>query len=182
MFELLAGLAGVLTWTLLEYVLHRWAGHVYRRNVFGVEHTRHHSEGDYFAPTWKKAMAGTALALILIGPAGLLLGWSVGLSYVAGLVGFYLVYEWLHRREHTHGPATAYGRWARRHHFWHHFGNPKVNHGVTSPLWDWVFGTYHAPELIRVPQKLCMVWLRDPATGEVWPEHASGYAVRGRRA
>ena len=50
----LAIVLGALTWTLLEYCAHRWLGHVHRRNAFGAEHTRHHSQGDYFAPPWKK--------------------------------------------------------------------------------------------------------------------------------
>jgi sterol desaturase/sphingolipid hydroxylase (fatty acid hydroxylase superfamily) len=42
----------------------------------------------------------------------------------------------------------------------------RTNHGVTSPLWDVVFGTYRAPGTIRVPSRLCMSWLRDER-GEV---------------
>jgi len=46
-----AGVSGILTWTLLEYLIHRWGGHDrrFRRTPFGKEHVRHHIEGDYFA-------------------------------------------------------------------------------------------------------------------------------------
>lgn len=174
-----AAVAGVLTWTLLEYVIHRWAGHVYKRNFFGTEHTRHHREGDYFAAAWKKGIAAVVVLLVLTNAVGLWLGWGVGFTYAGGLTGFYLTYEWLHRREHTHAPANAYGRWARRHHFWHHFGNPKVNHGVTSPVWDLVFGTYVRPEQIRVPRAMAMPWLLD-ARGELRAEYATDYTLRGK--
>jgi len=30
-----------------------------------------------------------------------------------------------------------------RHHLKHHFASDKTNFGVSSPLWDWVFGTLH---------------------------------------
>ena len=48
-----AAACGVVTWTLLEYVIHRWMGHDrrFRRTPFGKEHLRHHVEGGYFAPT-----------------------------------------------------------------------------------------------------------------------------------
>ncbi len=59
---LLAALAGALTWSFMEYCIHRWLGHDRRfiKNPFGSEHTAHHSQGDYFAPTWKKALVTLA--------------------------------------------------------------------------------------------------------------------------
>ena len=174
---------GALTWSFLEYVIHRWLGHDrrFRGNIFGNEHTRHHSQGDYFAPAHKKALAAVA-ALVIVGPPSVLIAGPVyGGLYAGGLVAFYLYYEVLHRREHTHAGVGPYGRWARRHHFYHHFVDPSVNHGVTSPVWDVVFGTYRRPERIPVPRKLSMVWLLDPSTGDVRAEHAESYELRGRR-
>jgi sterol desaturase/sphingolipid hydroxylase (fatty acid hydroxylase superfamily) len=175
-----AAACGVLTWTLLEYLIHRWLGHDprFRRNPFGIEHVRHHAEGNYFAPTWKKLIAAAITAPVLLAPAIALAGASRGVAYVVGLLAFYGTYEWLHRREHTHAGIGPYGRWARRHHFHHHFVDPHANHGVTSPVWDLVFGTYQTPTVIRVPRKLCMAWLRDPATGTIRPEHAGTYELR----
>jgi len=173
-----AAAAGVLTWSLMEYVIHRFLGHRYKRNPFGVEHVRHHIEGNYFAPTWKKMIAAAVFVAVTIGPAVGLLGGDLGIAYVIGLVGFYGVYEWLHRREHTHAGIGAYGRWARRHHFHHHFVDGRTNHGVTSPIWDLVFGTYRRPSVIRVPRRLCMTWLLDPTTDAIRSEHAATYQLR----
>jgi sterol desaturase/sphingolipid hydroxylase (fatty acid hydroxylase superfamily) len=171
---------GVLTWTLLEYLIHRWMGHDrrFRKSPFGVEHVRHHIEGNYFAPSWKKLIAAAIFTIVAGVPALALAGTHAGAAYVAGLVVFYGVYEVLHRREHTHAGIGPYGRWARRHHFHHHFVDGRVNHGVTSPIWDFVFGTYQRPTLIRVPAKLCMPWLRDPSTGGIRAEHAGTYQLR----
>jgi sterol desaturase/sphingolipid hydroxylase (fatty acid hydroxylase superfamily) len=175
-------LLGALTWSLLEYVIHRWIGHGrrFRRNPAAVEHIRHHVEGDYFAPTWKKVVLALLVSALLAWLAALLLGAAPGVAYVVGLMSLYGAYEALHRREHTHPGIGAYGRWARRHHFFHHFENGKKNHGVTSPLWDLVFGTYQTPGRIRVPERLCMRWLRDPATGAVRREHAHVYSIAAR--
>ncbi len=173
-------LLGALTWSFLEYVIHRWLGHDarLRPNPFATEHVRHHGQGNYFAPAYKKALATVAALAIVAPPAIHAAGPVVGGAYAAGLVGFYLAYEVLHRLEHTWAGLGPYGRWARRHHFWHHFGNPARNHGVTSPLWDHVFGTYEAPGLIVVPERLKMRWLEDPGTGELRVELAPFYALR----
>lgn len=170
---------GALTWTLLEYLIHRWMGHDrrFKRTPFGIEHVRHHIEGDYFSPSWKKVVIATSAAAVVGVPATALAG-TAGLAYLAGLVGFYAAYEVLHRREHTCAGIGAYGRWARRHHFHHHFVDGRTNHGVTSPLWDLVFGTYEQPTVIPVPRKLCMSWLVDPVTGDVLPTLAAVYRMR----
>jgi len=176
----IALLLGAVTWSLLEYCIHRWMGHDKRTmpNFFATEHVRHHSEGNYFAPTRKKLRAVAALLVVLGLPAWFVLE-SAGIAYVVGLVAFYGFYEVLHRLEHVNGGSTAYGRWARRHHFHHHFHNPKMNHGVTSPIWDLVFGTYETPAaVIRVPEKLKMHWLTDPATNDVRAEWADRYELR----
>ncbi|MFO0758773.1 MAG: sterol desaturase family protein [Byssovorax sp.] len=173
-------LLGAFTWTLLEYCIHRWAGHDrrFRKNVFAKEHIRHHIEGNYFAPTWKKALFTLALTAVLAPIFAFLLGPAHGLSYVGGLIAFYTCYEVLHRLEHVHAGFGPYGRWARRHHFYHHFVNAKMNHGVTTPIWDLVFGTYRrVDEVISVPAKLSMPWLRDPQTGKARPEHEGSFVI-----
>ena len=177
-----AVICGVMTWSFLEYCIHRVLGHDRRTfpNPFGSEHTRHHAEGDYFAPTWKKSLVALA-ALLLVAPLAV---WAVGLLYgplyAVSFVTMYVSYEVVHRRAHTHAGFTAYGRYLRRHHFHHHFENPRSNHGVTSPIWDVVFGTLEKPSVIHVPRKLQMRWLADPATGEVREAHRPSYELVGK--
>jgi len=174
-----AALLGVFTWTFLEYVIHRFLGHFprLRENPFGVEHVRHHIEGSYFAPSWKKLVIGVTFSAILCVPAIAIAGRASGIAYVAGLMGFYGVYELLHL-EHVHAGVSAYGRWARRHHFHHHFMNARTNHGVTSPLWDLVFGTYERPTLVTIPRKLCVAWLLDPATNDIRAAYQGTFALK----
>lgn len=175
-----AAASGALGWTLLEYVIHRWGGHDrrFRRTPFGLEHVRHHAEGDYFSPSWKKLIVAAVAAVAIAAPAILLVGAAPGLAFTAGLLACYAGYELLHRLEHVAPGVGRYGRWARRHHFHHHFVDGRANHGVTSPLWDLVFGTYQRPSVIEVPPKLAMAWLIDPATGEVRAEHAATFRLR----
>lgn len=148
-----------------------------RPNPFATEHVRHHSEGNYFAPWWKKAGAAVLFFGVVTPPLVWLLGAPLALSYSAGLVGFYVTYEVLHRLEHVTAGLGWYGRWARRHHFAHHYSDTRFNHGVTTPLWDIVFRTYKPVETVRVPSRFAMPWLKDPQTGTVRPEHSDVFFV-----
>jgi len=181
----LAAFLGATGWSLAEYWIHRELGHNPKKlkNPFGTEHIAHHGKGDYFAPAWKKGAAAVAATALMIGPAVFLAGWLHGGAFVGGFVGFYLTYELIHRLEHVFEGIGPYGRWARTHHFWHHFHNPRVNHGVTTPLWDHVFGTYEKPGVVHVPRKMAMRWLV-AEDGEVHPHLRDRFALRGgaRRA
>jgi sterol desaturase/sphingolipid hydroxylase (fatty acid hydroxylase superfamily) len=177
---------GALGWTFTEYAMHNWVGHMGKgRNEFSREHLAHHARQHYFTPTPKKLL--TAFAVLT--PMFLLFSWPFGWvgsgSFTVGFGLCYFAYEWLHRRLHTHPPQNWYGRWARKHHFYHHFGNPKFNHGVTTPIWDWVFRTYKTPEQIRVPEQLAMTWVFDHDTRVVHPQFSDDYFLavkKSRRA
>ena len=114
---------GVMTWSFLEYCIHRWLGHDKRllNNPFGREHTAHHSQGDYFAPASKKAVAALGFFAVFLPLAVWVAGWTLGTVYVSSAVGFYIYYEVLHRMDHVTQGIGPYGRWARAHHFYHHF-------------------------------------------------------------
>lgn len=175
-----AAVAGAVSWTAAEYGLHRFAMHELRgKGLASVEHLKHHADVTYFSPTSKK-LASAAAAGTLMWPAGAkVVGPRRSAAFTAGFLATYFAYEAIHRRLHTHGPRTRYGRWARRNHFHHHFGAPMRNFGVTVPVWDAVFRSAEDPGLVTVPRRMAPVWLLD-ADGEVRPELAADYAVKGR--
>ena len=174
---LAAGALGGATWVLSEYLLHRFVGHSPRsRTLFAREHRRHHAEGNYFAPNRTKLMATAPVGVVVATLAILLAGPGAGSAYAAGLALVYVGYEVFHRRLHTHAARTRFGRYARMHHFHHHFHEPKKNHGVTAPFLDVPFGTKAVPTQIRVPRRLAMDWLLD-ADGKLRPELAADYAL-----
>lgn len=174
-------LTGAFGWTFLEYLMHRFLGHRWKRNFFGIEHTRHHIEAHYFASSVKKGVFAVIMFAALTALGLLVVPLVTSLAFSGGLIGGYVLYEVLHRRNHTHPPRNAYGHWRRRHHFWHHFGDARVNHGVSVPIWDMVFGTYVRPDTIQVPRKLAMHWLLDEE-GELRGGLEPTYALRGRKA
>lgn len=172
--------AGILSWSFAEYALHCWIGHHGRgKNLFSREHLRHHGQKDYFSPVTKKALAAVpAISALAIG-AGALLG-PVGVVYALSFGLGYVLYECLHLRLHSHPPQNTLGRFLRRYHFYHHFHNPWKNQGVTSPLWDGVFGTRIMPEgPIQVPPRHALDWLLDE-TGEVKACYRQDYQLARR--
>ncbi len=170
---------GAVAWTLLEYVLHRFVFHGSSPKLLGAkEHRRHHAQVDYFAPWWQKTLAGVAATALMLPLAGVAGGATLGLSFTGGFIAMYLLYEVLHRRAHTHPPTGPYGRWRRRNHFAHHFVDPRLAQGVTTPVWDWVFGTRLPVDVVPVPRRLAMIWLTD-ANDEIQAGYANDYTLVG---
>lgn len=178
---LLAFLLGAAGWTLLEYVLHRFVFHASSAKGPGAkEHRQHHAQVDYFAPWWQKALAAIAAIAILFPLLSLLAGAQPGGACTLGFIAMYLLYEVLHRRAHTRPPRGRYGRWRRKNHFAHHFVDPRLAQGVTTPLWDIVFGTQLEVDRVRVPRRLAMPWLVD-MQGEIHSAYAADYELVGSR-
>jgi sterol desaturase/sphingolipid hydroxylase (fatty acid hydroxylase superfamily) len=182
----LATAYGVLSWSLAEYILHRFFMHqMWGKGIASREHLNHHA-GDNGR---NGATVLSWVGVVLVG-MGIVAPIAAGLAALAGLpwawallagpawIGAYGAYDWLHWRAHHRPPAPGYETWLRHHHFHHHFGHPLENHGVTSPIWDHVFGTYAAPGTIKVPRRLAMVWLVDD-DGAVRPELAHQYVLAG---
>ena len=174
-------LSGIIFWTFLEYALHRFLGHEHKgKNLFKKEHLRHHIEGDYFASPWKKGLT----ALIVLGIITALLSPVAGILnafvFSFGLMGMYGVYELIHTRAHTVAPKNRYAHWQRKRHFYHHFKNARMNHGVTTPFWDMVFRTNVRPEVIRVPRKMPLKWLIDEESGEIRLQFRGEWKFNGK--
>ena len=177
----LAAVGGAATWSLAEYLLHRFAGHVPRGRIrFSREHLAHHAEPTYFTPTARKAQTAAVVIALVAAPVIAALGLVAGLSGLGGFLVAYVGYELTHRRIHTHRPLGPYGRMIRRHHLHHHFGAPRMNHGVTSPIWDLVFGTYQRPARVRVPVRHALPWMVDES-GELRAAFAGDYELRRPR-
>ena len=189
---------GGAAWSASEYLIHRFVGHGPKRAPkesllqrltpcglayeFNREHLAHHADPSYFAPTPRKLAAAAAVIPALAGALTPVVGPRRAFSFAVGYGAAYGTYEFIHRRIHTHPPRGAYGRWARHHHLLHHHKTPRENHGVTTPLFDYLFGTKSELEKVRVPRKHPPDWLVDQATGEVAVEYADDYELVPRRA
>jgi sterol desaturase/sphingolipid hydroxylase (fatty acid hydroxylase superfamily) len=141
MDDMLAFLLGILLWTLLEYLLHRFVFHRYRGLVGSFHHEHHGAPRDrqflFVRPVWSIGISALSTAVILAATRDIVLT----MSLMAGIWLGYLYYESVHYRIHF---SPADGGWIgrqRRAHFRHHFYSSRKCFGVTTPLWDYVFRT-----------------------------------------
>ncbi|TNF32094.1 MAG: hypothetical protein EP314_00380 [Bacteroidetes bacterium] len=174
---LISFILGVVLWTFLEYIIHRFLGHEHKgKNPFKVEHLEHHKKVHYFAPAWKKTVMAMLVGGLLFAVVNLFIDWILAVSFVSGLVGMYGFYEATHARFHRKGPIAKPFIILRKHHFYHHFHQPKLNHGVTTRFWDRVFGTFHRVETVTVPRKMTMDWLMNG--DDIAPDYAGHFQLR----
>jgi sterol desaturase/sphingolipid hydroxylase (fatty acid hydroxylase superfamily) len=135
---LLALVAGWMTWTVLEYVLHRWVLHGIA--PFRDLHTQHHAHPSALigTPTWLSASLFIGLWALVAHLAPR----SVAGGLAAGLMIGYLVYTLIH--DAVHHRLAQPGSWlfrAKLRHAQHHRPGARIHYGVSSQAWDKVFGT-----------------------------------------
>ena len=178
---LIAALSGFLVWTFVEYAMHNFNGHQMKgRTHFSRDHLKHHAEEGYFAPTSAKILRASVIMPIIYLLTLAFIPWQPALAFSGAFLAGHVLYEVVHYRLHFYAPQNAYMRWAARHHFAHHFNCPNHNHGVTTSLWDHVFGTYRAIEEVRVPRRRAMVWLVDQQTDDVILPFQDTFRLTGR--
>ena len=131
--------AGLASWSLIEYLLHRFVLHGLQ--PFKAWHAQHHQR-----PT---ALLGAPLVLSagLIATLVWLPAWAWGGPWQAGALTLgvstgYLAYGLMHHFTHHGRFQNAWLARRRRWHALHHSSQTAPGcYGVTSPLWDHVFGT-----------------------------------------
>ncbi|MCA9713585.1 MAG: sterol desaturase family protein [Myxococcales bacterium] len=136
-------LAGVFLWTLAEYWLHRLVFHFDRIPklhyfIHGIHHDYPNDRGRLVMPPGASALPALGFWLL----ARWLLGYELALPAFAGFAVGYLWYDMTHFWTHVARPTTRWGKFLRRHHMVHHFKTPDKRFGVSTPLWDLVFGTF----------------------------------------
>lgn len=148
--------SGLLSWGLLEYCLHRFAFHYEARSELGKKfvyaaHLSHHdnprANDNLFSGLLISAPVATAYLIL----AWLATGSLRATSYLfTGLVVGYFYYEWLHFRSHHRRARLRLFRYLQKYHLLHHHRTPEMRFGVTSPLFDILFGTFRPVRSARV--------------------------------
>lgn len=139
-------LLGVAIWSFLEYTLHRFVFHFtphspWQKRVYFMIHGVHH---DY--PKDSRRLVMPPVVTLVLGPPfyflfHALFGAPQHLVIFAGAMLGYLAYDTTHFAVHHFRPRTRLGMYLRQQHMRHHYLRPDRNYGVTSPIWDVVFGT-----------------------------------------
>ena len=139
-------MAGILAWTLTEYLVHRFLFHLRprsraaRRLVFIIHGVHHETPDDPARLLMPPAPALIACAILYVLFRAVLGSAWVEPFFAFFLIG-YLAYDYIHLAVHRGRPRTRIGRFLRRWHMLHHFATPEARWGVSSPAWDHVFRT-----------------------------------------
>lgn len=143
-----AAASGLAFWTLLEYVLHRWVFHFtpspdweFAQDVHFLIHGVHHDWPHDADRLVMPPVLSIILAVVLGYPIYFAIGPRFFAPFFAGLVSGYIWYDMTHYAVHHLKPRTEAGAKLRKHHYLHHFKTPEARYGVSTPLWDFVFGT-----------------------------------------
>lgn len=132
-------LVGLFAFSFIEYAFHRWLFHG-QVPLFERGHTLHHerplgydSLPFFFAPAICLLGAGVLMLVLPPGAATLFMG-AIALGYALYGFSHYIIHR--HRFR-----STLWRKWAAVHNV-HHF-HPDKNYGVTTPLWDFILGTWY---------------------------------------
>lgn len=137
---------GLLAWTFVEYVLHRFVFHWAPPGKIGARihfifHGVHH---DYPNDRLRLVMPPSVsipLAVIFFLFYNTLMGAPTVYPFFAGFVTGYLFYDMMHYAMHHLNWKNPLWQRLKQHHMLHHYQHPDKGFGVSNPLWDYVFNT-----------------------------------------
>ena len=134
-------IAGLVIWTITEYLLHRFIFHYHPTSEFGkkmhfIFHGVHH---DY--PRDKKRLvmppsASIPLATLFYFLFSLILDQKELFAFFPGFLLGYLIYDMMHYAMHHHNFKNPILKKIKQHHMLHHYQDATKGYGVSSSLWD----------------------------------------------
>jgi sterol desaturase/sphingolipid hydroxylase (fatty acid hydroxylase superfamily) len=136
---------GFILFTLVEYIVHRYVFHMKPTNEFKKKlqyalHGVHHEfpkDKDRLAmpPLLSMALAGSFFFIFYS-----LIGTKV-FGFLPGFIMGYCAYIFVHFIVHAYQPPKNLFKHLWLNHAVHHYKDTTNVFGVSSPLWDYVFGT-----------------------------------------
>ena len=136
---------GLLTFSLIEYVAHKYLYHMgatserrarFQYHFHGVHHEFPKDKTRLAIPPWISSVVAAGLLWVihfLIGDAAL----AFFSGFLMGYAGYLLVHYSVHI---FNAPKNSFKvLWVN--HAMHHYKDPHMAFGVSTPLWDYVFGT-----------------------------------------
>ena len=136
---------GVIFWTFFEYIIHRFVFHLVTENprarrIAYVMHGNHHEfprdRERLFMPAVPSIIISSVVFLLMY----VLIGNNVFIFFPGFILG-YLLYASMHYAIHAWNPPFKWMKPIWRNHHLHHYKNDEKGFGVSSHLWDKVFGT-----------------------------------------
>ncbi len=138
-------IGGIFFWTFMEYILHRFAFHHHPNTERGkrINYVLHGNHHEY--PRDKERLFMPAVPSLIIASAFFFVFYLALGKYVfpffPGFMLGYLVYGSMHYAIHAWNPPFKWMKGLWRNHHLHHYKHSDMGFGVSSTLWDHVFGT-----------------------------------------
>ncbi len=142
---LLAAAAGLLSWTLFEYLGHRFVFHLELRSGWGrrlvfLLHQNHHQDPTDPLRSLMPLTVSLPLGAAIWG-ASLLVWGGAGHAFFLGFASGYGGYDTVHWACHQLPMRGPVGARLKRHHLRHHYAGQDANYAITAIFWDRVFGS-----------------------------------------
>ena len=138
-------IGGMFFWSFMEYILHRFAFHHHPNTERGkrINYVLHGNHHEY--PRDKERLFMPAVPSLIIASGFFFLFYLVMGKYVfpffPGFMLGYLVYGSMHYAIHAWNPPFKWMKGLWRNHHLHHYKHADMGFGVSSTLWDHIFGT-----------------------------------------
>ncbi len=143
-------LSGMFFWTLFEYIMHRFVFHLIAesestRRIVYVMHGNHHEyprdkERLFMPPVPSIIISSFVFSLMYL--IADLFGLKLYVfSFFPGFILGYLIYGSMHYAIHAWNPPYKWMKPLWRNHHLHHYKNEGKGFGVSTTIWDRIFGT-----------------------------------------
>jgi sterol desaturase/sphingolipid hydroxylase (fatty acid hydroxylase superfamily) len=143
-------LAGMLFWSLFEYAIHRFVFHFFAesertKKIVYVIHGNHHEyprdKERLFMPAVPSLLISSMIFVLMYVIAYIFNSTVNVFAFFPGFLMGYLIYGSMHYAIHAWNPPFKWMKPLWRNHHLHHYKNVELGFGVSSTLWDHVFGT-----------------------------------------
>jgi sterol desaturase/sphingolipid hydroxylase (fatty acid hydroxylase superfamily) len=143
-------LAGMFFWSFFEYMIHRFAFHFMAESeratkIVYLIHGNHHEyprdRQRLFMPPVPSILLASLVFSLMYFIASLLNITTSVFAFFPGFMLGYLLYGTMHYAIHAWNPPFKWMKPLWRNHHLHHYKAQEKGFGVSSTLWDHVFGT-----------------------------------------
>ena len=143
-------ITGMFAWSLFEYCIHRFAFHFVAESeratkIVYIIHGNHHEyprdKERLFMPPVPSLILATVVFSMQYFTFHLFDASDFSFAFFPGFLIGYLMYGTMHYAIHAWNPPFKWMKPLWRNHHLHHYKNDHMGFGVSSTLWDHVFGT-----------------------------------------
>jgi len=141
---------GMIFWSFFEYIMHRFVFHFVAESeramkIVYIMHGNHHEyprdKERLFMPPVPSLIISSTIFMLMYLIAGLFDGSAYVFAFFPGFILGYLIYGTMHYAIHAWNPPFKWMKPLWRNHHLHHYKNTEQGFGVSSTLWDHIFGT-----------------------------------------